>query len=221
MKRRAWFAGMFAVTAFALGVHGTTASAAPASVRNHTILVVGDSLSAEFGLQRGKGWVALMEHKIAEDRLHATIVNASISGDTTHGGRNRLPALLAKHQPSIVVIELGANDALRGLSQALTQENLIHMTQTAQRAGAKVLLLGMQLPPNYGPDYTKKFAETYPEVARITKSSLVPFFLDEVANPPNLADAGKLFQSDNFHPNELAQPILLKNVWPFLRKMLP
>jgi acyl-CoA thioesterase-1 len=183
--------------------------------------VLGDSLSAEFGLQRGKGWVALMERRIADERIHATVINASISGDTTYGGRTRLPALLAKHQPQVLIIELGANDALRGMSQALTQENLIVMAQAAQKIGAKVIFLGMQLPPNYGPEYTKKFAETYPEAARITKSALVPFFLEDVANPPDIADAGKLFQSDNFHPNELAQPILLRNVWPIVRKTLP
>ncbi len=209
------------MVALALGSSGTAAWSAAASTRNHTILVLGDSLSAEFGLQRGKGWVALMEHKIAEEHIHATVINASISGETTHGGRTRLPTLLTKHQPHVVIIELGANDALRGMPQALTQENLMTMTQSAQRVGAKVVLLGMQLPPNYGAEYGKKFAEIYPEVARITKSSLVPFFLEEVANPPNMADAAKLFQSDNFHPNELAQPILLKNVWPILRKTLP
>lgn len=214
MKRRVFCASVLAF-----------AASAPAPVtatpRNHTILVLGDSLSAEFGLQRGKGWVALMERKIADERIHATVINASISGDTTYGGRTRLPALLAKHQPQVLIIELGANDALRGMSQALTQENLIVMAQAAQKIGAKVVLLGMQLPPNYGPEYTKKFAETYPEAARITKSALVPFFLEDVANPPDIADAGKLFQSDNFHPNELAQPILLRNVWPIVRKTLP
>ncbi|MEN9374333.1 MAG: hypothetical protein RIR79_1885 [Pseudomonadota bacterium] len=210
-----------AIGGLALSWVMTNATAIPFKTRNHTILVLGDSLSAEFGLQRGKGWVALMERQIAEEKIHASVVNASISGETTYGGRSRLPALLSKHQPYIVVIELGANDALRGLPQPMTEENLLTMTQAAHKMGAKVVLLGMQVPPNYGALYMKEFSETYPQVAKVTKASLVPFFLEEVANPANPADASKFFQSDSFHPNELAQPILLKNVWSVIKKLLP
>ena len=131
-----------------------------------TILVVGDSLSAEYGLKRGTGWVALLGQRLAAEKKSATVVNASISGDTTSGGRSRLPALLTLHKPSVVVIELGGNDALRGLPLDMTQDNLQTMTRAAQASGAKVLLLGMQMPPNYGQDYGKRFADTFANAAK-------------------------------------------------------
>ena len=182
-----------------------------------TILVLGDSLSAEYGLARGTGWVALLEKRLADEKVAATVVNASVSGDTTSGGRARLPALLDKHKPAVVVIELGGNDALRGLPMKNTQDNLAAMVQAAQKAGAKVLLVGMQVPPNYGSDYARRFAAAFGEVARQHQTALVPFLLEGVANGP---DAASLFQPDRIHPNAQAHPMMLGNVWPALRKPL-
>jgi acyl-CoA thioesterase-1 len=198
---------------FAVSVQASTASA-----RTQRILVVGDSLSAEYGLARGSGWVALLQKQLAQEKPGVEVVNASISGDTTSGGRSRLPALLKKHQPTHVVIELGGNDALRGLPMALTQGNLLAMTQQSQAAGAKVLLLGMQLPPNYGPDMARQFDAAYAQVAQSQKAALLPFFLKGVGDDP---EPLKWFQPDRIHPNEAAQPRLLANVWPLLKKQLP
>ncbi len=181
------------------------------------ILILGDSLSAEYGLKRGTGWVALLEKRLAALKLPATIVNASISGDTTSGGRSRLASLLSKHQPSVVVIELGANDALRGLPLGMTEDNLSHMTTTAQQAGAKVLLVGIQVPPNYGADHAARFAALYEKVARRHKAGLVPFMLKGVAD---LDDSTRLFQADRIHPREEAHPLILDNIWPELKKLL-
>ncbi|HSV50955.1 MAG TPA: arylesterase [Burkholderiaceae bacterium] len=182
-----------------------------------TILVVGDSLSAEYGLKRGSGWVALLEKRLAAEKIVATVVNASISGDTTSGGRSRLAPLLSQHKPSHVIIELGANDALRGLPLAMTEDNLGQMTQAAQRAGAKVLLVGMRLPPNYGTAYADQFAGLFDKVAKAHKAALAPFLLRGVADVPS---AMELFQSDRIHPREVAQPTMLDNVWPELKKLL-
>lgn len=181
------------------------------------ILVVGDSLSAEYGIARGSGWVALLERRLAGRKVPARVVNASISGDTTSGGRARLPALLKQHRPDIVVIELGANDALRGLPLAGTEDNLLQMTRAAQAAGARVLLVGIQVPPNYGGDYTRRFEQIFPKVAGATKSALVPFLLKDVADAP---DAGSLFQADRIHPLASAHPRMLDNVWPGLQQVL-
>ena len=196
------------------------APASPAAAKPRTqplILVVGDSLSAEYGLARGTGWVALLEKQLAQDKLAATVVNASVSGDTTSGGRSRLAALLAQHQPTHVVIELGGNDALRGLPLKNTEENLIAMTEAAQKAGAKVLLVGMQVPPNYGTDYANKFAGLFTTVAQARKAAVVPFFLKGVADGP---DPTRLFQPDRIHPRAEAHPQMLANVWPELKKLL-
>jgi acyl-CoA thioesterase-1 len=181
------------------------------------ILVVGDSLSAEYGLKRGTGWVALLEQRLAKEKIGATVVNASISGDTTAGGRSRLPALLQQHRPTHVVIELGANDALRGLPLALSDDNLSQMVDAARKAGARVLVIGMQVPPNYGSDYTKRFAGLYEKVAKRHQAALVPFLLEGIADGP---DPLKLFQADRIHPKEEAQPRMLDNVWPELKKLL-
>jgi len=178
---------------------------------------VGDSLSAEYGLKRGEGWVALLNTRLLQEHWPYQVVNASISGDTTAGGRSRLPALLALHQPAIVIIELGANDALRGLPLAKTQENLFDMAQAAHRAGARTLLIGMQVPPNYGVDYNRQFTAVYTQVAREQHTALVPFLLKDVADAPN---ANQLFQADQIHPLAQAHPTLLGNVWPSLKKML-
>ncbi len=206
MKRRHFIAA--ATLAVAVG---TSAAQTP------TILVVGDSLSAEYGLARGTGWVALLEKRLADEKIAATVHNASISGDTTPGGRARLPALLRSVKPSVVVIELGGNDALRGLPLQGTEDNLRNMTQAAQKAGAKVLLVGMQVPPNYGRDYADRFSGLFAKVAKGEKAALVPFLLKGVADGP---DAVKLFQPDRIHPKADAHPVMLDNVWPELKKLL-
>jgi acyl-CoA thioesterase I len=194
-----------------------TAKAGKAAPENAVILVVGDSLSAEYGLKRGTGWVALLDKKLVDEKIKAIVINASISGDTTSGGRSRLPALLAKHKPTHVVIELGGNDALRGLPLTMTADNLGTMTDAAQKAHAKVLLVGMQLPPNYGADYSSQFAGSFDKTAAAKKTGLVPFFLKGIADD---ADPLRLFQSDRIHPKEEAHPIMLANLWPELKKLL-
>jgi acyl-CoA thioesterase I len=208
----AWLAGL-GLPAAAQGPAAAAASAA------RTLLVVGDSLSAEYGLQRGKGWVALLEAQLAAEAGPGTLqlVNASISGDTTSGGRSRLAPLLARHRPAVVVIELGGNDALRGLPLSMTEANLREMVRASRTAGAKVLLLGMQLPPNYGRKYSEDFAALYARIAKDEGAALVPFFLAGVADGP---DPLKLFQADRIHPNEQAQPLMLANVWPKLKPLL-
>jgi len=179
--------------------------------------VVGDSLSAEYGLARGAGWVALMEKRIAGEGLPVKVVNASISGDTTSGGRSRLPALLTAHRPHTVVIELGGNDALRGLPLGSTRDNLTAMARAAKAAGAKVLIAGMAVPPNYGRRYGDEFLALFAQVAKSEGTALVPFFLAGVADGP---DPVALFQPDRIHPKAEAQPRLLDNVWPVLRPLL-
>ncbi len=202
-------------TLLALAGWGFAASAQTSSAQR--ILVLGDSLSAEYGLARGTGWVALLQKQVAQEKPGTEVINASISGDTTSGGRSRLPALLKKHQPSHVVIELGGNDALRGLPMTMTQNNLLDMAQQAQAVGAKVLVLGMQMPPNYGPDMARQFEAAYAQVAKSQRTALVPFFLKGVGDD---TDPLKWFQADRIHPNEAAQPRLLANVWPTLKKQL-
>ena len=199
--------------ALACGGFATAVQAAKA----HKILVLGDSLSAEYGLPRGSGWVALLQKQLAQSHPGTTVVNASISGETTSGGRSRLPALLRQHQPTHVIIELGGNDALRGLALSMTRDNLNFMAQTAKDAGARVLLLGMQMPPNYGGELTRQFAALYPAAAKAHGAALVPFFLQGVGDDP---DPTRWFQADRIHPNEAAQPRLLANVWPELNKQL-
>ena len=203
--------------AAAVGVWGTPPGWAQGAPAGRTVLVLGDSLSAEYGLKRGEGWVALLEQRLAQEKIAAKVVNASVSGDTTSGGRSRLPALLSQHRPTHVVIELGGNDALRGLPLANTEDNLRWMVEAAQKAGAKVLLVGMQVPPNYGSDYTRRFEAVFGKVAQERKAALVPFLLKGVADGPN---ATALFQSDRIHPRAQAHPAMLDNVWPELRKLL-
>ena len=210
------------MTTAALGNAGLWTTAAQAQVSKAAgkpvILVLGDSLSAEYGLKRGEGWVPLLEKRLAQQKVAATVVNASISGDTSSGGRARFPSLLTQHKPSHVVVELGANDALRGLPLSDTESNLLQIAKAAQAAGAKVLIVGIQVPPNYGGDYTRRFEAVFSKVASATKSALVPFLLKGVADAP---DAMSLFQADRIHPTAAAQPQLLDNVWPELRKLLP
>lgn len=179
-----------------------------------TILVLGDSLSAEYGIARGTGWVALLEQKLKAEKINAAVVNASISGETTSGGAARLPSLLKKHRPQVVVIELGGNDGLRGLPLAATETNLKSMIAASKNAGAKPLLVGMRLPPNYGAAYADQFFALYGKVAQETRSNLVPFLLEGIAT-----DAA-MFQPDRIHPTAEAHPTMLRNVWPQLKPLI-
>jgi acyl-CoA thioesterase-1 len=202
---------------FIAAVLATPCALAHGAAKQRTILVVGDSLSAEYGLKRGDGWVALLEKRLAGRGVAAKVINASISGDTTSGGRSRLPALLAQHQPDIVIIELGGNDALRGLPLSMTEQNLARMIDDAQKAGARVLLVGVEMPPNYGADYTKRFVALYPQVANAHKVPYVASLLAGVGDAPNAQD---LFQPDRIHPKAQAHPRILDNIWPELAKLL-
>ena len=182
-----------------------------ASAANATgILVWGDSLSAGYGIKASESWPALLQSRLEKLGLDATVVNASISGETSAGGRSRLPAALARHKPAVVVIALGANDGLRGLPLKMMGDNLTAMIDASREAGAKVVLVGMRLPPNYGPAYTTKFQNTFDEVAAASKVPLVPFLLEGIATEP------ALFQADGIHPVAEAQFNLLDNVWPAL-----
>ncbi|CAI8710805.1 multifunctional acyl-CoA thioesterase I and protease I and lysophospholipase L1 [Pseudomonas sp. IT-P44] len=179
-----------------------------------TVLIVGDSISAGFGLDTREGWVSLLEQRLKREGFDDKVVNASISGDTSAGGRARLPALLAEHKPELVILELGGNDGLRGMLPTQLQQNLAAMINSSKASGAKVLLLGMQLPPNYGARYNKVFAEAFSNVAAEKKIPLVPFFLEGVGGHP------ELMQSDGLHPAAGAQDKLLENVWPTLKPLL-
>lgn len=179
-----------------------------------TVLIVGDSISAGFGLDTSKGWVALLEQRLKKEGFDDKVVNASISGDTSAGGLARLPAALAEHKPDVVVIELGGNDGLRGQPPAQLQQNLASMIQKSQGSGAKVLLLGMQIPPNYGKRYVDSFAKVFSDVAEQKKVPLVPFFLEGIGGHP------ELMQADGLHPAVAAQGKLLENVWPTLKPLL-
>ena len=186
--------------------------AAPAAAK--TILVYGDSLSAAYGIPRDRGWVTLLEKRLAAEGYDYSVANASISGEITSGGLARIGKVLARVRPSIVILELGANDGLRGLPVAEMRKNLGTMIARAKNAGARVLLIGIRMPPNYGPDYTEAFAAVYPELARRERVALVPFLLEGIAAQPGL------FQADGMHPNEAGQPLLLDNIWPRLRPLL-
>ena len=179
-----------------------------------TVLVVGDSISAALGLETRQGWVSLLQQRLETGDFAHKVINASISGDTSSGGLARLPALLAAHRPSLVIVELGGNDGLRGQSPAQLQQNLAAMVERSQAVGAKVLILGMKLPPNYGQRYTTAFADVFPRVAKDHKASLVPFFLEGVGGVPGM------MQPDGIHPTVAAQPRLLENVWPALQPLL-
>ncbi|MBP8170706.1 MAG: arylesterase [Pseudomonas sp.] len=179
-----------------------------------TLLVLGDSISAAFGLDTRQGWVSLLEQRLAAEGFAYRVVNASVSGDTSAGGLARLPTLLAEHRPQLVIVELGGNDGLRGQAPAQLQQNLAAMVQQSQKAGAKVLILGMQLPPNYGVRYTTAFAAVFPQVANQTGAALVPFLLEGVGGVP------ALMQDDGIHPGAAAQAQLLDNVWLSLKPLL-
>ena len=199
----------WALSALLLLVVTTSAYSAP-----KTLLVLGDSLSAEYGLTRGTGWVALLEQRLKTEHLELQVVNASISGETTSGGLTRLPALLNQFHPAYVVIELGANDGLRGLPVKEADANLKRMVALARAAKSKVLLVGIRIPPNYGRDYTEHFFAMYPALAQELKLPLVPFMLEGVA------EKAEMFQPDRLHPVAEAHPIILANIWPQLQALL-
>ncbi|MBC9250607.1 arylesterase [Pseudomonas alcaligenes] len=202
MRASWWVSGVLALLCWAQGVQAAT------------LLVVGDSISAAFGLDTRQGWVSLLEKRLAEGGLAYQVVNASISGDTSSGGLARLPALLAEHRPQVVIIELGGNDGLRGQAPGQLQQNLASMIEQSRAAGAQVLLLGMRLPPNYGTRYTQAFAEVYSTLARDKQVALVPFFMEGVGGVDGM------IQSDGIHPSAAAQTRLLDNAWPLLQPLL-
>lgn len=187
--------------------------AAPAAQAARTILVFGDSLSAGYGIRQDDAWPALLAQRLQQKRFDYNVVNASISGETSSGGRSRLPAALDKHAPAVVIIALGANDGLRGLPIATLRDNLAAMTANAQQKKARVLIVGQRLPPNYGA-YAQQFDKVFGEVAKARKAALVDFLLDGIAEQP------QFFQADNLHPTREAQPRLLDNVWPGLEPLL-
>jgi acyl-CoA thioesterase I len=189
-------------------------ASASAQAEAPVILVFGDSISAGYGLPLEQGWVELLRTRLKAQGYGYQVVNASVSGETTAGGLARLPRALELHHPSIVILELGGNDGLRGLPIAQMRTNLTQMTSSSTAAGAKVLLLGMRMPPNYGPEYTKQFAMVFSDLATEKKISLVPFLLTDIALSP------ALLQADDIHPNAQGQPILLDNVWPTLKLLL-
>lgn len=190
------------------------ASTGAGAAGERTLLVYGDSLSAAYGLRADQGWVALLQKRLADQGYGYRVVNASVSGETTSGGKARLGRALSQHQPELVILELGANDGLRGLPVAAARTNLGEMLDAIAAAGARTLLVGIQMPPNYGPQYARSFNAMYGELARERKLPLVPFLLDKVA-----LDSSYM-QPDGLHPNDKGQPILLENVWPHLQPLL-
>lgn len=187
---------------------------AAASQPERTVVVLGDSLSAGYGIKLQEGWVSLLAKRLASEGYGYRVINASVSGETTQGGLARLPRALQTHKPAIVIVELGGNDGLRGLPLAASRENLRKIIEAAQRAQARVLLLGMAIPPNYGPRYGKEFFEMFATLAKQHRVSYVPFFLDQVALKP------ELMQDDGIHPNAKGQPQMLENLWPKLKPLL-
>jgi acyl-CoA thioesterase I len=189
-------------------------AATPLWAQQPVILVFGDSLGAGYGLPQGRSWVDLLQRRLASEGFDYRVVNASISGETTLGGRNRLAAALEQHRPRIVLLELGANDGLRGQPLNLMRDNLVAMVKASRATGARVLIIGMRIPPNYGPKYTREFHAAFAEVAGSERTALVPFLLD------GFADQRELFQSDGIHPSEAAQPMIVDTVWKGLRPLL-
>src|SRR5690606_4468251 len=202
------------MAAIGLGSAQAQTAAAASGSPAPRILIFGDSLSAEYGLERGAGWVELLKQRLAARAAPYEVVNASVSGETTSGGLSRLPALLNQHQPDIVVLELGGNDGLRGLQPAETESNLREMAAMAREAGARVIIAGMQLPPNYGRAYTERFQAMFGRVAGQEDAALVPFLLEGIATDESM------FQADHIHPTAAAQPTLLDNVWSVLEPLL-
>lgn len=187
---------------------------AHASAPERTLLVYGDSLSAAYGLRADQGWVVLLQKRLQDEGYGYQVVNASVSGETTAGGRTRLARALAQHKPAVVVLELGANDGLRGLPLTDAKENLEAMVDASRHSGARVLLLGILIPPNYGPKYSAGFADMYKQIAAEQKLPLVPFLLDGVALNPSL------MQQDGLHPTAEGEPRVMENVWRYLHPVL-
>jgi acyl-CoA thioesterase I len=190
------------------------ASAAHAAPQTPAILVLGDSLSAGYGMDMRQGWVALLQRRLDDEGYRYRVINASISGDTTRGALSRLPTALGEHRPRVVIVELGGNDGLRGLPLTDMQRNLTAIVEKSQASGANVLIVGVRLPPNYGDAYVKKFHQVYSDVARAYRTPFVPFLLDGVGG------RSELMQTDGLHPNPEAQRLMLENVWPQLRSVL-
>lgn len=185
-----------------------------ANAAGKTILVFGDSLSAGYGLAISRGWVALLEEKLKRERIDYSVANASVSGETSAGGRARIDAALERHRPSVVIVELGGNDALRGLPIAQMKSNLASIVERSKKGGARVLLVGMRMPPNFGADYMAAFEQAFAGVAKSEKVALVPFMLE------GFGDDLDYFQPDRIHPNERAQPLILDTIWPKLAPLL-
>jgi len=188
--------------------------AVPAQAAQQTLLVLGDSLSASYGLAQEHGWVSLLQQRLSNEKHPYRVINASISGETTSGGLYRIDALLTTHRPDIIILELGANDGLRGLSLEATRSNLESMIQRAKKSGAKVLLIGMRIPPNYGPSYAEPFHKLFETLAKKYRISRVPFLLAAIAGQR------EYFQADGLHPTAEAQVLMLDTVWPVLQPML-
>ncbi|MDX8125694.1 arylesterase [Methylomonas sp. BW4-1] len=186
----------------------------PISAMAKSIVVLGDSISAGYGIEVQLGWVALLQNKLTDLHSGYVISNESISGDTSAGGLARLEQILSRHKPDIVLVELGANDGLRGLSPAEMKNNLTEITRRSQNVGAKVMLLGMKIPPNYGKRYVEMFYEVFPQLSAELKIPYVPFILEEVALNP------EMMQADSLHPNELAQPVIAEKIWGYLQALL-
>lgn len=203
------------VTLLSLILCGAASAGAPTGAGAPVVLVVGDSLSAGYNMRAEQGWVALLATRIAAEKLPHRVVNAAISGDTTQSGAGRLPRALEVHRPKVVVIELGANDGLRGIPLATTRANLTTMVRASLRAGARVLLVGVRLPTNYGSEWGDKFHAMYSEIAAAEKVALLPLFVDE-----RIATSPDLMQADGLHPAPAAQPLLLEKVWPLIHPLL-
>lgn len=193
---------------------GFVAWASPVNAENPKILIFGDSLSAAYGMPQQQGWAALLQKKLQLKNYRYDVVNASVSGETSSGGASRIAATLKQVKPAVVILELGANDGLRGLPIKEMTENLSTIIQQSKKSDAKLLLVGMRIPPNYGPQYTETFSQSYTQLSREHKVSLVPFMLDNIAVKPNL------IQDDGLHPNALGQPLILENIWPKLQRLL-
>jgi acyl-CoA thioesterase I len=187
---------------------------APAAAAERSILILGDSISSAYGIAQARGWVALLGERLKRERLDYIVANASVSGDTSAGGAARLGAALERHRPAVVVLELGGNDGLRGLPVAEMKRNLSAMIEQSTQSGARVLLVGMKIPPNYGPDYTAAFDAVYADLAKRHKIALVPFLMEDFADQPDL------FQPDRIHPAQAAQPLMLERVWKALQPLL-
>ncbi|NOU41050.1 MAG: arylesterase [Methylotenera sp.] len=202
------------IALLSLCILGLVAWAPAANAENPKILIVGDSLSAAYGIPQQQGWAALLQKKLQLKNYRYDVVNASMSGETTSGGASRINTALQKTKPTIVILELGANDGLRGLPINEMITNLSNIIRQSKQSGAKVLLIGMQIPPNYGPKYAEAFSQSYQRLSQEHKIPLVPFMLKNIAVQPDL------IQQDGLHPNALAQPMILENIWPQLKLLL-